>query len=153
MSPAASGSRRMTTVERTLALRAVDAFRAVPIEQLAHVAAVSREDLVPADGVLFRQGDPPGALYVILEGEVRLEQEGREVGRACVGEALGTWSLFDDHPRRATATVTADARFLVVHRDDFFEVLGEHVEIVRSVVQDLLKRLLTLTGDGGAETT
>ena len=38
---------------------------------------------------------------------------------------------------------------LVLDRDDFYEVLAEHVEITRSLVQDLVKRLLDITQPGG----
>ena len=62
------------------------------------------------------------------------------------GEPLGTWSLFIDHPRRGTAEVIQDARVLVLDRDDFYEVLAEQVEVTRSMVQDLVGRLLELAG-------
>ncbi len=139
-------------MERAIALRKVDAFSNVPIDQLAHVAAASREETCPAGSVLFREGEPPGGLYVILEGQVALERDGRQFGTAVSGEALGTWSLFDDHPRRATARVVEDALVLVLNRDDFYEVLAENVEVTRSLVQDLVSRLHELTGAELGET-
>jgi len=135
-----------TTVERAVALRKVDAFSKVPIDQLAHVAAAAREEGCPAGSCLFREGEPPGSLFIILEGRVALEREGREFAEAVAGEALGTWSLFDDHPRRATARVVEDARVLVLDRDDFYEVLSENIEVLRSLVKNLVTRLHELTG-------
>lgn len=135
-----------TTVERAIAFRDVEAFRAVPIEQLAHIAAVAREEIFPAGATLFREGDPAGSLYVILEGNIRLEHDGKTFGEATAGEPLGTWSLFDDHPRRATAHVVDETIALVVERDDFYDVLSEHIEITRTLVQYLVRRLLELSG-------
>jgi len=142
----------MTAVERAIALRHVEAFRAVPIEQLARVAAVAREETRVEGDVLFREGEPPGALFVILEGRVGLERGGERFGHAGAGEALGTWSLFEDEPRRATARIEQDARVLVLEREDFYEVLADHVELTRSLVQHLVRRLMELTGLAGEET-
>ncbi|UCF66916.1 MAG: cyclic nucleotide-binding domain-containing protein [Acidobacteriota bacterium] len=136
----------MTLVERALALRSVDAFRAVTVDQLSHVATVSREQQLAAGSVLFREGDPPGDLFVILDGRVRLEQNGAVVAVAHAGEALGTWSLFDEHRRRATAVADEDAHLLVLDRQEFYDVLSEHIDIVKSLVQDLVERLLSVAG-------
>jgi CRP-like cAMP-binding protein len=142
-----------TTVERAIAFRDVEAFRDVPIEQLAYVAAVAREERLAAGTELFREGDPPGGLYVIVEGRITLHRGGKAFGEVGAGEPLGTWSLFDDQPRRATARVDEDTLALVVERDDFYDVLTEHVEITRHLVQYLVRRLMELTGvtNGEAE--
>jgi len=138
--------RPLTTVERAIALREVDAFRGVPMDQLAHVAAVAHDEWFPADSMLFNEGDPPGSLYVILQGKIRLLRKGETVGEAGENEPLGTWSLFDDHPRRAGARVIEDARVLVLDRDDFYDVLSEHVEVTQSLVKELVRRLMELAG-------
>jgi CRP-like cAMP-binding protein len=82
----------------------------------------------------------------MLEGKIRLLRGGRAFGEAVAGETLGTWSLFIDHPRRATAEVVENTRVLVLDREDFYEVLAEQVEVTRSMVQDLVGRLLELAG-------
>jgi CRP-like cAMP-binding protein len=140
-----SAERQMTVVERAIALRKAEAFRGVPIDQLAHVAAAAREVSFAAGDLLFTEGEPPLSLFVMLQGKVRLEKEGKTFGEAVAGEPLGTWSIFDDHPRRATALVVEDARVLVLDREDFYEVVAEHVDITRSLVQDLVRRLIELT--------
>lgn len=139
----------MSPVERAMALRGADAFRAVPVDQLARLAAVSREQDLPPGTVLFREGDPPGGLVVIIEGTVHLERGGAAAGAAEAGETLGAWSLFDEHPRRATAVASTPCRVLVLERDDFYDVLSEHIEIVRSLCQDLVRRLLQVAAPDG----
>lgn len=140
-----------TAVQRAISLREVEAFRSVPMEELAYVAAAAREEWYPSGSELFHEGDPPGALYVILEGRIRLERDGELLAEAGPGEPLGTWSLFEEHPRRATAAVVEDAHVILLERDDFYEVLTEHVEIMRSLVQDLVRRLMEVTGLGRRE--
>ena len=142
---------RMTSVERAIALRGSDAFRSVPMDQLVHVAAVAREERYAAGDVLFREGEPPGGLFVVLEGVVRLARGGVAAGEAGAGETLGTWSLFDDHPRRATAAAATSARVLVLDREAFFDVLSERIEIVRSLFRDLARRLAEPAVASGGE--
>lgn len=137
---------RLSGVERTLALRKTEAFRSVPMEQLIALADVAQEQWHPAGEVLFRAGDPAGNLFVVLSGRVVLERDGRKLAEAGPEESLGTWSLFDDAPRRVTATVVEPVRLLVLEREDFFEELTEHMEITRSLVQDLVRRLTGLAG-------
>jgi CRP-like cAMP-binding protein len=146
-----NAERTMTVVERAIALRKVEAFRGVPMDQLAHIAAAAREVSFPAGDLLFMEGEPPLSLFVILKGRVKLRKEGKIFGEAVAGEPLGTWSIFDDHPRRATAEVIEDARALVLDREDFYEVVAEHVDITRSLVQDLVRRLLELTRPAGED--
>lgn len=136
----------MTTVERAIALRGVEAFRGVPLDELARVAAVAREERREGGAYLFREGESPGSLFVILDGEVCLERGGVSFARAGAGEPLGTWSLFDDHPRRASARVERETRLLVLDREDFYEALADNVEITRSLVQDLVRRLIEMSG-------
>ena len=135
----------MTVLEKAIALRELDLFEAVSAEQLAHVAAVSREARIEAGETLFAEGEPPGSLYIILDGTIELERQGRSLGAAGEGEPLGTWSLFDDRPRQATARAGQTARLLIVDREEFYDVLAQHVEITRSLVQHLVRRLLSLT--------
>jgi CRP-like cAMP-binding protein len=146
MSASEAPRQRMTVVERAVALRNVEAFRSVPIDQLAHVAEVAEEKFFPLGSVLFREGDPPLSLFVLLDGRIRLERRGKVFGEAVAGEPLGTWSMFIDNPRRATAEVVEQARMLVLDRDEFFEVLAEQVEVTRSLVKDLVSRLIELAG-------
>lgn len=135
----------MTVLEKAIALRELDLFEAVSAEQLAHVAAVSREARIEAGDTLFEEGEPPGSLYIILEGAIELDRQGRSLGTAGEGEPLGTWSLFDDRPRQATARAGQPSRLLIVDREEFYDVLAQHVEITRSLVQHLVRRLLSLT--------
>ena len=141
----------MSPVERAIALRRVEAFRRVPMEQLAQLAAVAAEQDCEVGHALFSEGDRASSLYVVLSGKIRLERGGKPFAETGEGESLGTWSLFRDEPRRASAIVAEDARILVLERDDFYDVLAENVEITRSLVQDLVGRLIELTGIDSGE--
>ena len=78
--------------------------------QLAALAAIAREVSVLAGDTVFREHDMPDALYLVLEGHVKLHQKEREITTASPMQPFGTWALFDDEPRVLTATALEDTR-------------------------------------------
>jgi CRP-like cAMP-binding protein len=80
----------------------------------------------------------------VLEGSVRLHRDGQEITVARAKEAFGIWSLFDEEPRVVTATVAEDASLLQINRDDFIDLLADHVLIAQSILKTIAKRLRNL---------
>ena len=132
---------RSTLLDKVMALKNVELFHAVPAEELVPMARVAREETFGAGQPLFAEGDPAGALYILLSGRVGLRRGEVAAGMMPAGSALGMWTLFEDEPRRVSAVALEATRALLVEREDFFDVLGEHVSIVRSVMGDLVLRL------------
>jgi CRP-like cAMP-binding protein len=144
MSDVGSSDRVLTTVERAIALRRVEALRGVPMEELSHVAAVAREEWWDEGDFYCRAGDPPGGFAVLVSASVELRRGEEVVGRAEPGEAIGAWSIFDDQPRLMDAAVVGSGRALVIDRDAFFDVLSDHFEIARCMMRDLVRQLREL---------
>ena len=128
-------------VDKVMALKAVEALRAVPTEQLSHVAQVARGRVYAGSETLFREGDPPGPLYILTRGRVALRRGTVTTAELGAGSPLGTWSLFDDQPRTNDAVALEETEVLVVDREDFYEAIAEHPEIARSLMTDMVRRL------------
>jgi CRP-like cAMP-binding protein len=64
-------------------------------------------------------------------------------------EAFGTWALLDDEPRVAGATAEIETRLLRIDREDFIDLLADHVQIVQGVLKMAAKRLRRLIGRVG----
>ena len=131
----------LTTIEKVIFLQNVDVFDQVPTEQLAYLAAIAEEATFTAEGEIYREESPADALYLVLDGKVRLHREGREITVAGVHEAFGTWALFDQSPRVATATALEDCHLLRINRDDFVDLLAENVHITEGVLKTVVGRL------------
>lgn len=93
------------------ALSRVDLFAGLDASQIEQVARVFEPVNLARGSVLFREGDPSDALYVVLDGflQVALEPgDAREAGRSLVqmgpGQSVGELSLVDGGPRSATVT-------------------------------------------------
>lgn len=134
----------LTTIEKVLLLQNVDLFTHVTTEQLSFVAVLARELEVPARQVLYREHDLPDGLYVVISGSVSMRRGQEEIDRVASGQPFGIWALFDDAPRLTTAEAAEPARLLFVARDDFYDVLAEHVDIVAGLFKHLVGRLRRL---------
>ena len=78
------------------------------------------------------------------EGKVRLTRGDQEVMVAQKKDVFGTWALFDDEPRVATAKTLENSRLLQIDKEDFIDLLADHVAITQSVLKTMVKRLRSL---------
>ncbi|WP_437736267.1 Npt1/Npt2 family nucleotide transporter [Sorangium sp. So ce1335] len=130
-----------TTIEKVLFLQRVPLFSRVAGDDLVALARGSLVVSLLRGDVIFRQGEPGGALYSIISGEVRLTLDGREIARLGPHDVFGEMSLFDSEPRASTAVVTEDAELLRVSAEDFHEAVRETAEIADAVIRVLNRRL------------
>jgi CRP-like cAMP-binding protein len=139
----------LTIIEKVILLQGIDILSEVPTEQLAALATIADEVSFMADEDIFSENDFPDALYIVLEGSVRLHRDGNEIAVAKDKEAFGSWALLDEEPRVASATSLAETRLLRIDREDFIDLMADHVQIVQGVLKRVVKRLRSLIGKVG----
>ena len=139
----------LTVVEKVILLQSVDVFCEVLTEQLAHVAAIAEEYDEPAGARIYSESDPSDAMYIVLEGRVRLHRGETDVTEAEAETAFGTWALFDDELRVVSATTLEPCRLLRIDKDDFIELLADNVDITQGVLKAIVRRLRGLAGRVG----
>lgn len=141
----------LTIVEKVIFLQNVEVFAGIPTEQLSYLAAIAEEQQYPAGEVIYKYEEPSDALYVVLEGRVRLHRGDDEITVAGPNESFGTWALFDDQARVATATPIEDTKVLRIDREDFIDLLTDHVAITEVVLKTLVGRLRGLLDRVGVD--
>ena len=141
----------LTTIEKVIFLQNVDVFAEVPAEQLSYLAAIASEVSFDKGSVIYRVNENSDAMYVVLEGQVRLHRGEIEIGIVEAKGALGAWALLDDEPRVANADVVEEASMLRIDKDDFIDLLSDHVEITQGLLRTLTRRLHGLAGRVGFE--
>jgi CRP-like cAMP-binding protein len=101
------------------------------------------EDLEVEEGkVLAREGEIGQEFFVIVDGEVSVSRDGREVRTLGPGDFFGEIALIWDSPRRtATVTATTPLRFFVLTRQAFRSVIEHHPEIEKRVLEALEERV------------
>ena len=139
----------LTVLEKVILLQGVDVFAEVPGDHLATLAAVAEELNLLEGDVLYAEGEAADALYLVLDGGIRLVQGERELSLADQGRAFGTWALFDEEPRLTSAVAAVDSTLLAIDREDFADLLADHVQITRSILKRMVRRLRGLMSRAG----
>jgi hypothetical protein len=137
----------LTPVERVLILRGADLLKDVGPRHLLGLAKVAREIEIVAGDTIYDEGDPSDALYMVVEGRVRLLRGGRTISEVGPGEAFGTWSLVDDSKRGQRADCIEDGLTLALHRDEFYDIAAGDLTLLQEVVRVLAKRLRALVAE------
>ena len=137
----------LTAVERVLILKGADLLRDVGPRHLLEVAEVAREVEFAAGDIVYREDDLADALYMMVEGRVRLSAGGNVISEVGPGEAFGTWALVDDSSRGQQAECISDGTALALHRDAFYDVAAGDLTLMRQVVRALARRLRALVSE------
>jgi CRP/FNR family transcriptional regulator len=121
-------------------------FAALGEEDLAQVSEVVVRRRIPANGVVFREGDASDTCYVICSGRARAVREhpdGRSITLAHFGpgDFFGELAMFDDERRSATVETLEDTEVLAVLGPDMRRLLREHPEIAVKLLAALGRRL------------
>jgi CRP-like cAMP-binding protein len=134
-------SDRLITVERVALLHGVEFFQGAPTHVLASIARHAVEVDKAAGTVLIEQGDSGDCLYVVASGRVRIDQDGRTIREVDAGDVVGDLALLSPGPRTASAVVTESALLLRVGADALDELLLDHPEVARGIIEVLVRRL------------
>lgn len=125
-------------------LRHVPLFAGLDRKELTEVGRLSDEVDVKAGYVVMREGERGQEFFLILEGFVRVEREGKVVGTLGSGEFMGEIALIDHGPRTATVTCDTDCRLLVLGHREFDSLLERWPAIGTKVLQALAQRVRRL---------
>jgi CRP-like cAMP-binding protein len=131
----------LSAVEKVLFLMRAPVTADCSTDALARLATVAHELEAPLGERLFAVGDAPDALWVVLDGAVRVE--GIEVPSrlAGPGDFIGGLALFSDGAQAATASTAVTTRLLRIDRADLHDLLDEDGEFARALFSGLVRAL------------
>jgi len=107
----------------------VSLFMELEAKEIEKVSAMLVEERYEAGSIVIAEGVPGEALYVLAEGEVRVEkifyEEKVTIANLRVGAAFGEMSLVDNYPTSATVTAARDSKFLVLYKEKLVPLLEQ----------------------------
>jgi CRP/FNR family cyclic AMP-dependent transcriptional regulator len=118
----------------------------LPDDDLKALASRGRVRRCNAGTTIFHEGDPGDAIYVVVDGRIRMSRlsgSGTEATLALIGagDCTGELSLFDGKPRSATATAMQATRTFVVSREDFVNWIKERPGASLALLETLSLRI------------
>ncbi len=139
----------LSTVEKVLFLKSIDLFSQIPGEDLAQVALIATEEAREQGEEIFAEGEAGDALYLVLDGKVRVHRGDRQIAELGERECFGEMAILDASPRSATVTAVTDTNLLKISREDFQEIMSEKPEIALGIIKVLSHRLRGAIGAPG----
>lgn len=127
-------------------LSKVKTFSSLAPDDLGELAALWRPVAREDGQIVFRQGDPPHAMYLVREGRVEISlwtEDNEELVLSILGDGdfFGELALLDGSPRTATAKAVGHAELLEMAKDDFFAFLHRKPEVSISMMSEIARRL------------
>jgi CRP/FNR family transcriptional regulator, cyclic AMP receptor protein len=123
-----------------------DMFRSLSETDRGAVAAQMREAIYDSGQLIFSRGDTGEALYLVVEGRIRLSvlsAEGRVLsfGHAGRGEIFGEIAALDGEARTADATALTRATIMVLARSSLKRLMETRPQLAQAAVELLCRKL------------
>lgn len=132
-------------------LRQVPLFAGVAPAKLKLLAFASDRVSYRAGEILFRQGDPGDAAYVILEGkaDILADASGGQIKIAELSDnaIVGEIAILCDVSRTATVKAAGPLEALRIRKDDFLKLLADYPDMMFEILRSLAQRLTRTTSE------
>ena len=122
-------------------------FQGLSRDELQDLAKVTEDLEVEPGRVLCREGERACEFFVIVDGEVAVTKDGRELRTLSGGDFFGEIALIEDVPRTATVTARTPLRFFVLTRQSFWSLIEHQPDVERKVLRALAQRVLAAGED------
>jgi CRP/FNR family cyclic AMP-dependent transcriptional regulator len=131
-------------------LAGIPFFSGLDSASLERVGAGMRMRRFRRGEVIFHQGDPGDALFIVMTGAIKImlpSDTGDEAILATLrpGDVFGELALLDGAPRSATATTLEATETLILPRDQFRELLATEPAIRDALLAAIAGELRRLT--------
>ena len=135
--------------DKILLLKGIEIFEGLTVGELAAVASVSEEADYPAGEVVIREGDPGETMYLIIRGQVSVikglgSDTEIELDRIEQGDYFGEMALFENIARTASIRTDTPSRLLILHKQEFKEIVREYPQIALEICKVLSGRIRRL---------
>jgi HEAT repeat protein len=133
-------------MERLLALKRVDLFHNLSLEQLDAVHRVTKEEDYLAGEVICREGDPGDMLYLLLQGRVAVVKshgtpEAIQLASMEAIDYFGEMAILDNEPRSATVVAQTPARLLMLDGSSLKDLILQMPDISFEIFRVLTGRI------------
>ncbi|MFN3650927.1 MAG: Crp/Fnr family transcriptional regulator [Armatimonadota bacterium] len=131
-------------------LEQIPLFEDLPAADLEIISQRFRQRRYKEGDTIFHRNDPGVALYVILNGKIKIHNETPD-GADCIitiltdGDFFGELAVIDGEERSADATTLESTELLMLTRDDLHNILERYPRIGLRLLETLAGRLRRTT--------
>jgi CRP/FNR family cyclic AMP-dependent transcriptional regulator len=139
-------SQSLTLIEKVIFLKEVPFFHELSLQEISILAGISEVVSYPEGHKIFSQGDNTKTLYLVIHGQVSVQQQAR-TGSIVRLKTLGAkdyfaeTSLFDGAPHQADIVTIGPVDILLIRQSTLFTLIRRRPDIGLSLLKALSQRL------------
>lgn len=129
------------------AAKSVEMLRVVPLfsnlsdRQLRSIIGQAKEVFFPAGREICKQGETGVGMHVVLEGQTKVQINGRTRRKLGPGAFFGEIALLDGGPRTASVIAETDVHTISIPHWNFRTLLKEQPPLALKMLEETCKRL------------
>ena len=128
----------LASIEKVVFLESVVLFSYCTADELVRIEAIAKERRFESGEVVYRADKPADTLYCVVSGEIVVEEPDRPPRTAVPTAPLGFEEILSGRLRQGTATASRESLLLAIDAEDFFDLLSNNIEIVKSLFRIVL---------------
>lgn len=141
-------STMLSALEKVLIMKTVAMFATTPENVLFELATLLKEIELTNGATLFEKGDQGDCMYIIVNGRVRVHDDGRLLNELGERDVFGEMAVLDAEPRVASVTAAEDTLLLRLDQASLYELMADHLDVVRGVINTLTRHIRRLVRAG-----
>ncbi len=122
-------------------LKTVPLLSSCSRRELTVLAGITQETRYRDGDVIVEEGEPAGGLHIIIDGQTRVEVNGRTRRKLGPGNFFGEIALLDGGPRSATVVAVGDVQGLLLPAWSFNAVVRSQPRMATKMLKELANRL------------
>ncbi len=131
----------VSPLEKVMVLKRCQLFEHTPENVLASIVPIIIEQSCALGEVLFEKGELGTCMYVIYSGMVEIFDGKTKLAQFGANDIFGELALLDAETRSASAVIAEDTLLFRIDQDDFYDLMEERSELLKSVLSILCKRI------------
>lgn len=121
-------------------LKTIDVLSFFHESTLERLAQESKEIVLKSDAVVFKEGDPGNAMYIVLDGEILIHHGEKTLTSMLPGTFFGEMSLIESCPRTAGARALIPSLLLEISDTQFQEYFATQPQALMAIMKTLSAR-------------
>lgn len=126
-------------------LKNIHIFRDLQDADLDKLAKITAEENFDPGEVLFREGEPSTAFYIVHKGRVQITKDSgggasKILAELQAGDFFGEMGVIEETPRYANAVVAESSTILVVRKSDFDDLMAVNPSIAMKIMVTVTRR-------------
>jgi CRP-like cAMP-binding protein len=136
----------LASIEKVVFLESVVLFSYCTADELLRIEAIAEERRLDDGEVVYRANEPADALYCVVSGEISIEESEGKRHTAGPTAPFGVAEILSGRLRGGSATAAQETLLLAIGAEDFFDLLSNNIEIVKSLFRIVLEGRSRLAG-------